>query len=210
MKKSNISEFFSRLRDANPEPKSDLNYHNNYTLLVAVALSAQATDKGVNKATHELFKVADTPQKMLDLGLDGLLDYIKTINLYPTKAKNVMSAAERLVSEFEGKVPDNRKDLVSLAGIGNKSADVVLNVAFGHGVIAVDTHIFRLSNRSGLVDEKTTDKVARKLESIVPKEFLPNAHHWLVLHGRYVCKARKPDCANCVVRDLCEYKEKTA
>ena len=209
MSKQNVHEFFARLRASNPSPKSDLEYTNPYTLLVAVTLSAQATDIGVNKATRGLFKTVDTPQRMIDLGLDDLKKYIKTIGLYNTKAKNVIAMADILVRDYSGQVPDTREDLMRLPGVGRKTANVVLNVAFGQPTMAVDTHIFRVSNRSGLAAGKTPDAVEDKLMKVVPTEFQLHAHHWLILHGRYVCKARKPDCGSCAVADLCLFKDKT-
>ncbi len=209
MNKHQITEFFTRLHAVDPEPKSELVWTNPYTLLVAVALSAQATDIGVNKATKALFKTVKTPQDMLDLGIEKLKDHIKTIGLYNTKAKNVMAAAEILVRDFGGKVPDNRDDLVKLPGVGRKTANVVLNVAFGQPAMAVDTHIFRVSNRTGLAPGNNVDQVEAALMKRIPEEFLLHAHHWLILHGRYICKARKPDCGACPVYDLCGYKEKT-
>jgi endonuclease-3 len=209
MTKSAITEFFTRLRAANPDPKSDLEYTNAYTLLVAVALSAQATDEGVNRATKELFKTVDTPQKMLELGLDGLKNHIKTIGLYNTKAKNVIAAAEILVRDYNGEVPDTREDLVKLPGVGRKTANVVLNIIFNQPTMAVDTHIFRVSNRTGLAPGKNVDVVEQALLKCIPQEFMQYAHHWLILHGRYTCKARKPDCRNCAVIDLCHFKDKT-
>ncbi len=208
MNKENIYEFFKRLRDINPEPKSELEYTNPYTLLVAVILSAQATDKGVNKATKKLFKIADTAPKMLDLGIDKLKEHIKTIGLYNNKAKNIIAMSEILVNDFDGKVPDNRKDLTSLPGVGRKTANVVLNVAFKQPTMAVDTHIFRVSNRTGLARGKNPDEVEKALLKIVPKEFALNAHHWLILHGRYICTARSPKCTACPVNDLCEFDNK--
>lgn len=209
MNKKNIHEFFRRLRERNPEPESELQWTNPYTLLVAVTLSAQATDIGVNKATKDLFQIVDTPQKMLALGLDGLKDHIKTIGLYNTKAKNVMAMAQILVDEHGGDIPETREELVKLPGVGRKTANVVLNVAFGQPTMAVDTHIFRVSNRTGLATGKTPEQIERGLLKVVPDEFAVHAHHWLILHGRYICKARKPDCAACPVSDLCEYDEKT-
>ncbi|MGN7438763.1 MAG: endonuclease III [Alcanivorax sp.] len=209
MKKDNIYEFFKRLRAENPEPKSDLEYTNAYTLLVAVTLSAQATDAGVNKATHALFKIADDPEKMLHLGIDGLKEHIKTIGLYNNKAKNVIAMAEILVNEYDGKVPDTREDLMRLPGVGRKTANVVLNIIFEQPTMAVDTHIFRVSNRTGLAPGKNPDAVEQKLLKVVPEEFGLYAHHWLILLGRYTCKARKPECANCLVADLCGFKDKT-
>lgn len=210
MKKDAIREFFTRLHAANPEPKGELEYTNPFTLLVAVVLSAQATDKGVNKATPALFKAADTPQKMVKLGEDKIRACIKTIGLYKGKAKNVWALSKILVDDYGGEIPQNRDELVKLPGVGRKTANVVLNIAFGHPTIAVDTHIFRVSNRTGLAPGATVEKVEDKLEKVVPDEFRLHAHHWLILHGRYICKARKPDCAICPVYDLCLYKEKTA
>ena len=210
MKKSDVIEFFTRLRAANPEPKGELEYVNDFTLLVAVVLSAQATDVGVNKATRALFAIADTPEKMAALGEEGIRDYIKTIGLYKGKAANVYKLSQILMTEYGSQVPQTRDELVRLPGVGRKTANVVLNIAFGHPTIAVDTHLFRVSNRTGLAPGKTPEAVEAKLEKTIPGEFLRHAHHWLILHGRYVCKARKPDCASCIVRDLCRYKEKTA
>ncbi|AIK97174.1 endonuclease III [Candidatus Odyssella acanthamoebae] len=209
MTPAKISEIFRRFQEHNPKPQTELEYTNPYTLLVAVTLSAQATDVGVNKATKTLFKVVDTPQKMLDLGEEGLKGYIKTIGLYNAKAKNIMAAATILVDEFEGQVPSNREDLERLAGVGRKTANVVLNVAFGEPTMAVDTHIFRVSNRLGLTAGKTPLAVELQLEKIIPTEYRLHAHHWLILHGRYICKARKPDCPNCFLADLCEFPDKT-
>lgn len=208
MKKQNIEEFFRRLQDANPEPKGELNYTNPYTLLVAVTLSAQATDKGVNKATEKLFKIVDTPQKMLKLGEAGLKEHIKTIGLYNAKAKNVIAMAALLVSDYNGTVPQTREELVKLPGVGRKTANVVLNIAFGQETMAVDTHIFRVGNRTGLAPGKTPDQVEAMLEKIVPAPYRRHAHHWLILHGRYICKARTPECWHCPVYDLCGFKEK--
>ena len=210
MKKADVIEFFTRLRDQNPAPKGELNYVNDYTLLVAVVLSAQATDVGVNKATAALFKQVDTPEKMVALGLDGLKEHIKTIGLYNSKAKNVIALYELLIEKHHSQIPQNRDDLVKLPGVGRKTANVVLNIAFGQPTIAVDTHIFRVSNRTGLAPAPNVDKVEAKLEKVIPEEFKRDSHHWLILHGRYVCKARKPECGSCIVRDLCAYKEKTA
>ncbi|HEY9078643.1 endonuclease III [Magnetovibrio sp.] len=209
MKKADVQEFFTRLRAADPEPKSELNWTNPYTLVVAVSLSAQATDVGVNKATEKLFKIADTPQKMLKLGLGGLKDHIKTIGLYNNKAKNVIAMSQMLINDFGGEVPRDRTDLEKLPGVGRKTANVVLNVCWGEPTMAVDTHIFRVSNRTGLAPGKTVLAVEKKLLKVVPAEFMVHAHHWLILHGRYVCKARKPDCAVCAVHDLCAFKGKT-
>lgn len=209
MKKAQIAEFFDRLATANPEPRGELEYVNSYTLLVAVVLSAQATDVGVNKATRGLFQVADTAQKMVDLGEARLKDHIKTIGLYNSKAKNVIALSEILLRDHEGEVPRDRAVLETLPGVGRKTANVVLNIAFGEPTIAVDTHIFRVGNRTGLAPGKTPLAVEQLLEKRVPKARKLHAHHWLILHGRYVCKARKPDCPVCVVRDLCAYQAKT-
>ncbi len=206
--KKQIHKFFSILQAENPEPKGELNYTNPYTLLVAVALSAQATDVGVNKATKELFKIVSTPQDMLNIGIDELISHIRTIGLYNAKAKNVMAAAQMLVDDFDGVVPQNREDLVRLPGVGRKTANVVLNIAFGQPTMAVDTHIFRLSNRTGLAMGKNVDAVEQQLIKRIPKEFMHHAHHWLILHGRYICKARKPECATCPVVDVCNYDQK--
>lgn len=204
-----VKEFFARLQAQNPEPKGELEYTNPYTLLVAVVLSAQATDTGVNKATRALFKAVSTPQQMLDLGEAGLKRHIKTIGLFNTKAKNVIELSRILVEQYGGEIPRSREELVKLPGVGRKTANVVLNIAFGEPTIAVDTHLFRLGNRTGLAPGKTVEAVEDKLLKVVPKEYLRHAHHWLILHGRYVCKARKPECPTCVVRDLCAYKDKT-
>jgi endonuclease-3 len=204
-----VAAIFAAFEVANPEPKGELVAPNAFTLLVAVVLSAQATDAGVNKATPALFKLADTPQKMVGLGVERITDLVKTIGLYRNKAKNVFALSQILVEKFGGKVPEDREALESLPGVGRKTANVVLNVAFGHPTIAVDTHIFRVSNRTGLAPGKTVEVVERKLMKNVPAEFRLHAHHWLILHGRYVCKARKPDCPNCVIRDLCAYQHKT-
>lgn len=209
MKKADIQEFFSRMRTVNPEPKSDLEYTNAYTLLVAVVLSAQATDEGVNRATRDLFKIADTPEKMIALGLENIRAHIKTIGLFNTKALNVLKLSEILVTDYASQVPDTREALTSLPGVGRKTANVVLNIIFGQPTMAVDTHIFRVSNRTGLAQGKTPDQVEDKLEKIVPSEFAMHAHHWLILHGRYTCKARKPLCSQCIVYDLCAFKDKT-
>lgn len=203
-----IIEAFRRLRNANPEPKGELESVNAYTLLVAVVLSAQATDAGVNKATRALFARARTPYEMLALGEEGLIDHIKTIGLFRTKAKNVMALSAKLVSDHGGKVPPERTALEALPGVGRKTANVVLNIAFGEPTIAVDTHIFRVSNRTGLAPGKTPLEVEAILEAVVPGEFKRHAHHWLILHGRYVCKALKPDCARCLINDLCRWPDK--
>ena len=210
MKPADIDEFFRRLAADNPAPKTELEYINPYTLLVAVVLSAQATDIGVNKATGPLFQIVQTPQQMLELGEEKLRQYIRTIGLFNTKAKNVIKLSEILVAEHAGEVPRKRKELEALPGVGRKTANVVLNVAFGQTTIAVDTHIFRVSNRTGLARGKTPEEVERKLLRYVPARWKPHAHHWLILHGRYICKARKPDCPACVVRDLCAFPDKTS
>jgi endonuclease-3 len=209
MKKAEVFEFYRRLAESNPAPETELEYVNPYTLLVAVALSAQATDVGVNKATHKLFAAVATPQQMLDLGEETLRDHIKTIGLFNTKAKNVIAAARILVDDHGGEVPRDRAALETLPGVGRKTANVVLNVAFGEPTIAVDTHIFRVGNRTGLARGKTPLEVELKLEKATPEPFVTHAHHWLILHGRYVCKARTPECWRCPVVDLCAYKPKT-
>ncbi|URL60302.1 endonuclease III [Luteibacter flocculans] len=200
---------FSRLRELNPHPKTELEYTTPFELLTAVALSAQATDVGVNKATRKLFPVANTPQKILDLGLDKLKSYISTIGLYNNKAKNLIAMSQILVERYAGEVPTTREALEELPGVGRKTANVVLNTAFGQPTIAVDTHIFRVANRTGLAPGADVRKVEDKLEKVIPKEFVQDAHHWLILHGRYICKARKPDCPICPIVDLCAYKHKT-
>ncbi|NNK78484.1 MAG: endonuclease III [Litoreibacter sp.] len=204
-----IHEIFSRFEAADPEPKGELNHVNAYTLVVAVALSAQATDVGVNRATAQLFEIADTPEKMLALGEEGLIEHIKTIGLFRNKAKNVIKLSRILVDEYDGKVPSSRAALQSLPGVGRKTANVVLNMWWSYPAQAVDTHIFRVGNRTGICPGKTVDHVERAIEDNIPVEFQHHAHHWLILHGRYVCKARKPMCSNCVVRDLCPFEEKT-
>jgi endonuclease-3 len=209
MKKADIEEFFRRLEAQNPDPRGELHYKNPYTLLVAVVLSAQATDVGVNKATGPLFEVADTPEKMVALGEERLRGYIRTIGLFNTKAKNVIALSRLLIAEHGGTVPRDRTVLETLPGVGRKTANVVLNIAFGEPTIAVDTHIFRVGNRTGLAPGKNVLAVELKLEKAVPKHYRLHAHHWLILHGRYVCKARKPKCSVCVVNDLCGYKAKT-
>ena len=205
-----IHEIFSRFRASEPEPKGELEHVNAYTLVVAVALSAQATDAGVNKATRELFKVADTPQKMLDLGEEKLIEHIKTIGLFRNKAKNVIKLSRILVDDYGGEVPSSRAALQSLPGVGRKTANVVLNMWFRFPAQAVDTHIFRLGNRSGIAPGKDVVAVERAIEDNIPVEFQQHAHHWMILHGRYVCVARKPKCANCIISDLCAFEEKTA
>lgn len=202
-------EIFSRLRAQNPEPRSELEYASPYELLVAVVLSAQATDKSVNLATAKLFPAANTPRKMLSLGEAGVTEYIRTIGLFRTKAKNVVALSRLLIERHGGKVPDNREALESLPGVGRKTANVVLNIAFGQPTIAVDTHIFRISNRTGIAPGKDVLEVEQKLLKFTPAEFAQHAHHWLILHGRYVCVARKPRCPDCVIRDLCQFKGKT-
>jgi endonuclease III len=209
MNSKDIDEFFRRLAAERPDPRSELQYINPFTLLVAVVLSAQATDAGVNKATEALFKVADTPQKMAALGETKLQDYIKTIGLYRTKAKNVIALARMLIEQHKGEVPRRRDALEALPGVGRKTANVVLNVAFGESTIAVDTHIFRVGNRTSLAPGNTPLIVEQELERVVPDKWKRNAHHWLILHGRYVCIARKPRCEVCVVNDLCAYPAKT-
>lgn len=208
MNKQKRTEIFTRLRDNNPEPTTELEYNSPFELLVAVTLSAQATDIGVNKATSRLFPKANTPEAILALGEEGLKDYIKTIGLFNSKAKHIIQACQILVDKFDSKVPDNRKDLESLPGVGRKTANVILNTAFGQPTMAVDTHIYRVSNRTKIAPGKTVLEVEKKLLRLVPKEFLQDAHHWLILHGRYVCKARKPMCKKCIIVDLCEYKDK--
>ncbi len=208
MKPQKIDEFFARLAAQRPEPKSELNYVNAYTLLVAVVLSAQMTDSGVNKATAPLFKKIKTPKAMLALGEEALREAVKSVNLYKTKAKNIIAAAKILVERFCGQVPQEREALESLPGVGRKTANVVLNVAFGLPTMAVDTHVFRVANRTGLAAGKTPLEVEEKLLKVVPEKWARHAHHWLILHGRYVCKAKKPECSNCILRDLCAWKEK--
>src|SRR6056297_2359495 len=202
-------EIFRRFREAEPEPKGELEHVNAYTLVVAVALSAQATDVGVNKATRALFEVADTPQKMLDLGEERLIEHIKTIGLFRNKAGNVMKLSRILVEEYGGQVPSSRAALESLPGVGRKTANVVLNMWWGMPTQAVDTHIFRVGNRAGIAPGKDVVAVERAVEDHIPAEFQHHAHHWLILHGRYVCKARKTDCPTCLIRDLCQYEDKT-
>jgi endonuclease-3 len=202
-------QIFERLREQNPEPRTELNYKNEFELLIAVVLSAQATDVSVNKATAKLYPVANTPQAILELGVEGLKPFIKTIGLFNSKAENVIKTCRILVEQHGGKVPHDRKALEALPGVGRKTANVVLNTAFGEPTMAVDTHIFRISNRIKLAPGKTPLQVERKLLKVVPQEFLQDAHHWLILHGRYVCTARSPKCPQCVISDLCEYKHKT-
>lgn len=204
-----IETLFERLSSAEPHPQTELNYTSPYTLVVAVALSAQATDVGVNKATKGLFEVADTPEKMVALGEEKLIGHIKTIGLYRNKAKNVIALSKMILEEFDGQVPQTRQELERLPGVGRKTANVVLNVAYGQPTIAVDTHIFRVSNRTGLAPGKDVLAVELALEKRVPEAFLQHAHHWLILHGRYICKARKPLCVRCEVADVCNFKEKS-
>ncbi len=204
-----VDSFFQRLSDREPEPKGELNYVNPYTLLVAVVLSAQATDIGVNKATGPLFKVAETPEKMVALGLERVRDYIKTIGLFNSKAKNVIALSEILIQEHDSIVPQDREALEKLPGVGRKTANVVLNMAFGQPTIAVDTHLFRVANRTGMAAGKTPLAVELALEKRIPEKWMLHAHHWLILHGRYICKARKPVCPVCPVSDLCNFKDKT-
>ncbi|KQI68322.1 endonuclease III [Loktanella sp. 3ANDIMAR09] len=204
-----IREIFRRFHAVDPEPKGELDHTNAYTLVVAVALSAQATDKGVNKATRDLFAIADTPQKMLDLGLDGVTEHIKTIGLFRQKAKNVIKLSQILVDEYGGEVPNSRAALQSLPGVGRKTANVVLNMWWSYPAQAVDTHIFRIGNRTGIAPGKDVDTVERRIEDHIPADYQLHAHHWMILHGRYVCVARKPKCAACIIRDLCLFEDKT-
>ena len=208
MKKENIAEIFKRLKKHNPAPTTELNYASPFELLIAVILSAQATDKGVNKATDELYKVANTPEEILALKERGLKKYIKTIGLFNTKAKNIIKTCKILSAEYGSQVPEDRQALESLPGVGRKTANVILNTAFGHPTIAVDTHIFRVSNRTGIAPGKTVLEVEKKLLKAVPPRYKQDAHHWLILHGRYTCIARKPRCGSCVIEDLCEFKDK--
>lgn len=210
MKPDKVEQFFANLEKQNPEPKGELAYVNDYTLLVAVVLSAQATDTGVNKATGPLFKKIKTPQAMVKLGEEALKEYIKSVGLYKTKAKNVIALSHQLIASHGGKVPQTREELVKLPGVGRKTANVVLNIAFKQPTIAVDTHIFRIGNRTGLAPGKTPEEVEQKLLKAVPEKYMQHAHHWLILHGRYVCKARKPECGKCVVYAQCGFKGKTA
>lgn len=208
MNKTKRIEILTRLREQTPHPTTELQYNSPFELLIAVILSAQATDKGVNKATEKLFPVANTPQAILDLGLDGLKSYIKTIGLFNSKAENIIKTCRDLIEKHNGEVPENREALEALAGVGRKTANVVLNTAFGHPTIAVDTHIFRVCNRTNFAVGKDVVKVEEKLLKVVPNEFKVDVHHWLILHGRYTCIARKPRCGSCIIEDLCEYKEK--
>ena len=202
-------EIFARLKEFNPAPRTELVYSSSFELLIAVILSAQSTDKGVNKATPALFKAANTPAAMAALGIKGLSAYIQTIGLYNSKAKNIIATCEALVAQHGGQVPKTREELEALPGVGRKTANVVLNTAFGEATIAVDTHIFRVANRTGLAPGKNVRAVEDKLVKVIPPEYLQDAHHWLILHGRYVCKARVPNCPGCIIADLCEYKKKT-
>ncbi len=210
MNKEKRQQIFARLREDNPNPQTELNYASNFQLLIAVLLSAQSTDVGVNKATNQLFIDAPTPQLMYELGVERLEQYIKTIGLYRTKAKNTIETCRLLLERHNGEVPNTREELEALPGVGRKTANVVLNTAFRQIAMAVDTHIFRVSNRTGIAPGKTVLEVEKKLLRLVPKEFLLDAHHWLILHGRYVCQARKPRCGSCRIEDLCEYKHKTS
>ncbi|MAD43452.1 MAG: endonuclease III [Oceanospirillaceae bacterium] len=210
MNKEKRTEIFSRLRDHNPEPQTELEYSTPFELLIAVLLSAQATDVSVNKATRRLYPVANTPESLLALGEEGVKEYIKTIGLFNSKAKNVIKLCRILIDQHHSEVPQTREELEALPGVGRKTANVVLNTAFGQPTIAVDTHIFRVSNRTKIAPGKDVDEVEKRLMRVVPKEFQLDAHHWLILHGRYVCVARKPKCGACIIEDLCEYKQKTS
>lgn len=203
-------EIFRRLKEHNPNPTTELEFNSTFELLIAVMLSAQSTDVGVNKATRKLYAVANTPQTILALGIDGLTKYIKTIGLYNGKAKNVIATCQQLIDRHQGEVPNNREALEALPGVGRKTANVILNTVFRLPVMAVDTHVFRVSNRTNIAHGKTVLEVEQKLVKVIPKEYLVDAHHWLILHGRYVCKARTPSCGSCCIEDLCEYKEKTS
>ncbi|AER56828.1 endonuclease III [Pseudoxanthomonas spadix BD-a59] len=208
--RAQIEEMFSRLAELNPQPTTELEYSSPFELLIAVILSAQATDAGVNKATRRLYPVANTPQAILELGEEGLKRYLSTIGLFNAKARNIIATCQILVDQHGGQVPRQREALEALPGVGRKTANVVLNTAFGEPTIAVDTHLFRVANRTGLAPGKDVRAVEDKLVKVIPARYLHNAHHWLILHGRYVCKARRPDCPNCVIRDLCRYRDKTA
>ncbi|BES71865.1 endonuclease III [Marinobacter nanhaiticus D15-8W] len=208
MNKEKRTAIFERLKSANPNPTTELVYDNPFELLIAVILSAQATDVGVNKATAKLFPVANTPQAILDLGVDGLKEYIKTIGLFNSKAENVIKTCRALVEQHDGEVPSTREELEALPGVGRKTANVVLNTAFGQPTMAVDTHIFRVSNRTGIAPGKNVSEVEKRLLRLVPRPYLQDAHHWLILHGRYTCVARKPKCGVCIIEDLCEFKQK--
>ncbi len=208
MNKQKRTDIFARLREANPTPTTELNYSTPFELLIAVILSAQATDVGVNKATARLYPIANTPEAILELGVDGLKQYIKTINFYNTKAENVIKTCRALVDKHNSEVPSTRQELEALPGVGRKTANVILNTAFGQAAMAVDTHIFRVSNRTGIAPGKNVLEVEQRLLRLVPREFLQDAHHWLILHGRYTCVARKPRCGSCIIEDLCEFKGK--
>lgn len=210
MNTKQCQEIFKRFQKDNPHPTTELKYQTSFELLIAVILSAQATDVSVNKATEKLFKIASTPKKIFDLGEEKLKEYIKTIGLYNTKAKNILKTCEILIKQFHCKVPDTRKDLENLPGVGRKTANVILNTAFNQPTIAVDTHIFRVANRTGLANGKNPKAVEQQLLKIIPHPYLKDAHHWLVLHGRYICVARKPKCPSCLIADLCEYPNKTS
>lgn len=209
MNKSKRTEIFTRFRNENPKPETELNFSNPFELLIAVILSAQATDKGVNKATDKLFPVANTPAAIAALGVDGLKEYIKTIGLFNTKAENVIKTCQLLVEKHNSQVPEDRVALEALPGVGRKTANVVLNTAYGHPTMAVDTHIFRVANRTKIAPGKNVLEVEKRLLRVIPKEFLVDAHHWLILHGRYTCVARKPRCQSCIIEDLCEFKQKS-
>jgi endonuclease III len=209
MNKTKRTEIFSRFKKENPNPETELEYSSPFELLVAVALSAQATDVSVNKATQKLFPVANTPETILALGVDGLKSYIKTIGLFNTKAANVIKTCQLLIDKHQSQVPQNRKDLEALPGVGRKTANVVLNTAFGQPTMAVDTHIFRVANRTGIAKGKDVVEVEKRLLRLIPTEFIMDSHHWLILHGRYTCIARKPRCGSCIIEDLCEFKQKT-
>ncbi len=209
MRKDKVIELFSRLKELNPKPTTELIYKTPFELLIAVILSAQATDKGVNIATRTLFKVANTPEAIHALGIDGLSTYIRTIGLYNSKAKNIIATCRILINQHHSEVPRSREALEALPGVGRKTANVILNTAFGEPTVAVDTHIFRVANRTGLAPGKNVEQVETKLLKVIPTQYLHDAHHWLILHGRYVCKARKPNCPECVIADLCSYKQKT-
>ena len=209
MNKQKRIEILTRLRDQNPNPTTELNFNSPFELLIAVILSAQATDKGVNKATEKLFPVANTPEAIYTLGVEGLKQYIKTIGLFNSKAENIIKTCKDLIEKHNSQVPENREALEALAGVGRKTANVVLNTAFGHPTIAVDTHIFRVANRTNFAPGKDVVKVEENLLKVVPKEFKVDVHHWLILHGRYTCVARKPKCGSCIIEDLCEFKQKT-
>lgn len=208
MNKTKRTEIFNRWRNINPRPTTELEFSSPFELLVAVALSAQSTDVGVNKATRRLFPVANTPETLLALGEEGLKDYIKTIGLYNSKAKHIIQTCRIMIDQFDSVVPDNREDLESLPGVGRKTANVILNTAFGQAAMAVDTHIYRVSNRTKIAPGKNVLEVEKRLMRLIPEEFILDAHHWLILHGRYVCKARKPLCSECVIVDLCEFNKK--